>query len=181
MTVALDFDGVIHGYSHGWQGGDIYDPPVPGAIEALRSLLGREPVFILTARTNRFAVVSWLVGHGVPATWFVNDANAGLFWESRTEVLVTNRKLPARLYVDDRALLFTDWPTTVSRINAQPVHGPVVDPVAAIETRLRAIHVKNEMGFCAVCVGPYDPYDRQYPPFLWPCPTLQALTTSEDT
>ena len=27
-TIAVDFDGVIHKYSKGWQGGEIYDEPV---------------------------------------------------------------------------------------------------------------------------------------------------------
>ena len=34
--LALDFDGVLHSYTSGWQGADVIsDPPVPGAIEFL--------------------------------------------------------------------------------------------------------------------------------------------------
>src|SRR5690606_42044179 len=38
-TVAVDFDGVIHAYSRGWQDGSIYDEPVPGAVDGLRQLM----------------------------------------------------------------------------------------------------------------------------------------------
>lgn len=51
MTVAVDFDGVIHAYTKGWQNGEIYDPPMPGAFEALDQLMATHPVFIHTSRT----------------------------------------------------------------------------------------------------------------------------------
>lgn len=39
--LCLDFDGVLHSYKSGWQGPrTIPDPPVNGAIEWLKSLLG---------------------------------------------------------------------------------------------------------------------------------------------
>ena len=40
-TIAIDFDGVIHQYSKGFQGLDnAYDPPMPGAISSLQKLKG---------------------------------------------------------------------------------------------------------------------------------------------
>ena len=40
--LCLDFDGVIHSFKSGWKGAtNIPDPPVEGAIDWLRSLLGR--------------------------------------------------------------------------------------------------------------------------------------------
>src|SRR3546814_17831472 len=42
MTVALDFDGVIHRYSKGWRGGVIHDPPMPGAIEDVKARMEAE-------------------------------------------------------------------------------------------------------------------------------------------
>ena len=56
MTVALDFDGVIHWYRSGWQGGKIYDPPMPGAIEAIREIQEVEAVVVHTARTDLVSV-----------------------------------------------------------------------------------------------------------------------------
>ncbi|MEE4598253.1 hypothetical protein V2J94_41530 [Streptomyces sp. DSM 41524] len=124
MTIAIDFDGVIHAYSKGWHDGTIYDGPVPGALDGLRRLLDQDAIFIFTTREPE-QVMPWLESHGFDVT--IDDrcgvcpngiANicaacmgSGLltFWNERGQLLVTNRKLAATAYLDDRAVRFTDW------------------------------------------------------------------------
>lgn len=147
MTIALDFDGPIHRYSRGWQDGTIYDEPTPGALDAIRYLMEREAVFIHTTRPPE-PVAVWLAGHGLETT--TNDRcpsclvmltrlvsygradcedchGSGLvtFWDKRGLLLVTNRKLPAYAYVDDRAVLFTPeggWAAAVEAVREFAPH-----------------------------------------------------------
>lgn len=112
-TVAIDFDGVIHAYSRGWQDGSIYDEPVPGALDAIRALQARCAVFVHTSRYPG-QVAEWLRCHGIDA---VSDAAfVGEFWDRQDEVLVTRRKLPAAAYIDDRAIRFVDWAQALSDV-----------------------------------------------------------------
>jgi hypothetical protein len=107
-TIAVDFDGVIHAYSQGWQDGSIYDEPVPGALDAIRALQRDAAVFVHTTRAPD-AVCCWLEERGIPATTDLPPDNVYEFWNSQAIVLVTNRKLPAVAYIDDRAVRFRDW------------------------------------------------------------------------
>lgn len=104
QTIAVDFDGVIHRYSRGWQDGTIYDPPVDGAREALERLHRRYKVVIFTTRVNpemrgsnvqMDRVVDWLEENGF---------RKGVHFDE-----VTHVKPPAVVYIDDRALHFTSW------------------------------------------------------------------------
>jgi hydroxymethylpyrimidine pyrophosphatase-like HAD family hydrolase len=91
-TIATDFDGVIHRYSKGWQDGLIYDPPMDGAIEKINMLIAKGfKVVVFTAREDLDAVRDWLSVWGFPT------------------LEVTNQKIPAIAYIDDRAIRFTDW------------------------------------------------------------------------
>jgi len=100
--LAIDFDGVIHRYSGGWGWceGSIYDEPMPGAIQALRELYGRGyDIVVHTARTDFDVIRTWL------REWdnrHFPNAEAYPF-------KVTNLKPPAVAYIDDKAVLFTDW------------------------------------------------------------------------
>lgn len=114
MTVALDFDGVIHRYSRGWQGGKIYDPPMPGAIEAIQEIMEVEAVVVFTARTDLNAVRDWLSARDIECItqdqWDAERPvreHQNAFWNDRERVLITNRKPAARHYLDDRAVKFT--------------------------------------------------------------------------
>jgi hypothetical protein len=116
QTVAVDFDGVIHAYSRGWQDGTIYDEPIPGAIEGIRALQGRYAVYVFTSR-EPVSVCHWLEERDIPATVDLPPDNVPDFWNSQAVVLVTNRKLPAVAYLDDRAVRFTDWAAVPAQLD----------------------------------------------------------------
>lgn len=120
--LCLDFDGVIHGYTTGWTGpGNIPDPPVPGAIEWIRSLLGCPEnegigdrykdfkIAIYSSRSRywfgRWAMKNWLTKHGL----------------TRYEIELIDfptQKPPAFLQIDDRAICFTGIFPTAEEMKA---------------------------------------------------------------
>lgn len=92
-TIVLDFDGVIHSYTSGWQGVDVIpDSPVAGIKEAIQDIRKYYKVVVVSTRCFQEggleAVRAWLDKHDI-----VVD-----------EVL--DHKPPAIVYVDDRALTF---------------------------------------------------------------------------
>lgn len=114
-TIAVDFDGVIHGYSKGWQDGTIYDPPLPGALEALHELMQRYAVVVFTSREPE-AVKPWLEQFGFDVAL---DGNPDVqFWNYIGQILVTNRKLPAVAYIDDRGIRFENWDQAMADLEA---------------------------------------------------------------
>lgn len=110
QTIAVDFDGVIHRYSKGWQDGTIYDPPMPGAIGSLKVLMETYAVFIHTTR-NATDVAGWLSEYGFTTVVDVDGPKHPKreFWNEQGALLVTDRKLPAVAYIDDRGIRFRTW------------------------------------------------------------------------
>jgi len=91
-TLAIDFDGVIHKYSKGYYDGTIYDEPMEGAIETLKCLSEEYNLVIFTARPNKEDIKGWLEKYGFDI-----------------DIEVTDKKIPAQVYIDDRGLRFTNW------------------------------------------------------------------------
>lgn len=97
MTIAVDFDGVIHGYSEGFKDGTIYDEPVPGAADALRKLKDEgHKIYIFTTRTNRLfhkkdygdqerAIEEYMNKHDIPfdKIWSFGKPMADIFIDDR--------------------------------------------------------------------------------------------------
>lgn len=62
-TIAIDFDGVIHAYTKGWQDGSIYDVTIDGSIEAINDLMrSGVSVVIFSTRSSR-QIIKWLKDH----------------------------------------------------------------------------------------------------------------------
>jgi hypothetical protein len=129
MTIAIDFDGVIHTYDRGWADGTVYGDWKPDALAALLTLLERDAVFIHTTR-NPKQVARWIErtsGHNIdcttrlPRTWY---GRRKPFWNTRGLLLVTDRKLAATVYIDDRAHRFEDWPTAMVALGEPAEHWP---------------------------------------------------------
>ncbi|WAL70175.1 hypothetical protein OU787_00910 [Kitasatospora sp. YST-16] len=128
-AVGIDFDQTLVAHDDGWQDGRIYGKPVPGAIESLHALKKVRSVFIMTARPRRFhaAVAGWLREHSGLET-LVDEDPERAYWQGDC-LLVTNKKLGAAVYIDDRAIRFTgDWTATLTQ-----AHHAIGLPAAATD------------------------------------------------
>ena len=110
-TIIFDFDGVIHQYS-GWKGPEVIDgEPVPGIREAIQEIRKKYRVVVYSTRCNAgdrlrggttgmLAVKNWLLENDIK----VDE--------------VVNKKVPAKLQIDDRAICFNgDSAGLLNKIN----------------------------------------------------------------
>ncbi len=89
-VVCVDLDGVLNVFDE-WKGSDYFHPPRPGAGRFLEKLnKAGFRVFVFTVRWHEW-VRSWLEENGLSG--YVEE--------------VTNRKVPAHVYLDDRAVCFS--------------------------------------------------------------------------
>lgn len=139
-VLCLDFDGVIHSYTSGWQGAHVIpDGPVPGAIDFIVKATETFRVAVFSSRSKslrgRWAMKGWLYRHlvdwewnrcedlwqdliGVPPDWtpFTHGDTDDVHRECARNLLKRIQwpwfKPAAFITIDDRALTFTGtWPS----------------------------------------------------------------------
>ncbi len=119
-VLCLDFDGVIHAYSSGWQGATtIPDPPVPGALEFLRAAVETFDVAVFSSRSHQpggiAAMQTWL------AEWAARELPPGTSLGFLEQLAWPLEKPLAFVTLDDRALTFTgEWPSLAALQAFQP-------------------------------------------------------------
>lgn len=108
--ICFDFDGVVHHYSKGYHDGSLYDNPTPGVKELINKLKENYEIIIWTARLQ-----SSLKGYKSST-----DQNIVEEWLEKHDIyydFITNEKVPAIAYIDDRAIEFKgDWDYVEKRI-----------------------------------------------------------------
>lgn len=104
-TIALDFDGPINSYTSGWMDGNpaLPDLPTEGAFDFIRTLFQAKYEVVIHSTRARGEGVDrikrWLRGHGLEEQYV-------------QAIVVTDRKPPAMVYIDDRGFRFEGkWPT----------------------------------------------------------------------
>jgi phosphoglycolate phosphatase-like HAD superfamily hydrolase len=111
-TIAIDFDGVIHKYSKGFQGlYNAYDVPTEGTRDALEALKKEDYRLIIVSSRPVEPIKEWLEKYDMSK--YFDD--------------VTNTKHPAKYYIDDHALRF-------EKEQAGP-WGKILDVILSEETK----------------------------------------------
>lgn len=109
-TICIDFDGVIHDYSRGWQGVDVFDRPVNGAKEGTAALKEKGwTIIIYTTRNDTPALRSWLEKNDISYDYINVNPNQPEGSDKG--------KLIANVYLDDRGILFKgNWKKAILEI-----------------------------------------------------------------
>jgi phosphoglycolate phosphatase-like HAD superfamily hydrolase len=108
-TICIDFDGVLHDYSEGYKGLDVFGKQIPGAAEAVQNLKKQGwQIIIFTARPVTDGLKMWLKENDIPFD-FIN--------ENPSQLDAASTKPYADIYLDDRGLQFKgNWQESLKEI-----------------------------------------------------------------
>ena len=112
VQIGIDFDGVIHANSKGYYDGTIYDTPIPGSYEGLKTLSEKYTLILFTTKAK-------------PDRGLINGRpTIELIWEwldkydlSQFISKVTSEKPRAVVYIDDKAIKFDTWTDCIDELS----------------------------------------------------------------
>lgn len=111
-VLAIDFDGVIHKNSKGYHDGTVYDTPVEGAIQAIKTLSTKYTIILHTFKGHPERPI--INGkNGIQATWDWLDTY-GI--KEYIQDIVWG-KPNAKIYIDDKGYRFETWQKTLNDLN----------------------------------------------------------------
>jgi hypothetical protein len=107
--LCLDFDGVIHNYTSGWQGPmAIHDGVVPGALEFIIEAVNHFTVSIYSSRSGQWGGIAAMQNFLITNLQQLMGDDAQAVFD---QIQWPKEKPPAFLTIDDRAVTFTGvWP-----------------------------------------------------------------------
>ena len=113
-NIAVDFDGVIHNFDKGFHDGTCYGDPLPGALDAIKTLATKYNVIIFTAK----AKPSRPLVNGKTGTELVQE------WLEEYDVMqyvteITAEKPRSQIYIDDKGYHFQNWKDTLKYLNME--------------------------------------------------------------
>jgi hypothetical protein len=132
-TICIDFDGVIHSYERGWQGGVIYGTVVPGFFEWAMEARKHFDLVIYSSRSKDpqgiQTMTEWLLDQASTNGWQKtspgNEQPVRLLHARRAEIILfrfAHEKPAAWLTIDDRAVTFRgDW--TAQELSTEGILG----------------------------------------------------------
>lgn len=108
----IDFDGVIHSYTSGWQGAAVInDAPVPGAFKFLWKAIEEFDVQIYSSRSREEGGVTQM------KAWFAHNGVASML----QYLSFPTEKPAAFLTIDDRCIQFNGtWPKVEELLKFKP-------------------------------------------------------------
>jgi hypothetical protein len=107
-NIAIDFDGVIHNFDKGWHDGTCYGEPLPGSLDAIKTLSIKYNIIIFTAKAKKNRPLV----NGKTGTQLVQE------WLEKYDVMqyineITSEKPRAKIYIDDNGYRFNSWKNTL--------------------------------------------------------------------